>query len=66
MCQQRFCCREKPNGVGQSRVQFQRSFIRPFRMDREYEWFSQRLKDIDSQTTNFGTGRFINSKQLIA
>jgi hypothetical protein len=35
-------------------------------MDCEHERFPQRLKHIDAQTTNLGTGRLIDPKQRIA
>ena len=57
---------EKPHGVQQGRVPFKGSFIHPLRMDREHEWFPQRLEHIDAQATNLGTRRFIDPKQLIA
>jgi hypothetical protein len=54
MRQQLLRCCEKPHGVRQGRMQFERSFIRPLGMDREDERFPQRLEQIDPQTTTLG------------
>ena len=55
MGQQRLRGFEKLHSVRQPCVQFKRSFINPFRMDREHKGFAHRFIYVDAQATGFGT-----------
>jgi hypothetical protein len=58
--------REKLHGVRQRDMEFEGFFVNPLRVDRKYHRFPQRFKYVDAQATGFGTGRFIDPKQLVA
>src|SRR5258708_7633187 len=57
---------KKSNRVRQPRVQFKRLLIHPLGMDRECERSLERLKYIDTQTTNFRSRRLVDPQQFLA
>jgi hypothetical protein len=65
MRQQRLRRLKKLPGVRQGRVQFKRSFVDPFGMNRKHKRLSNGLEYIDGQATWFGARRSINPKQLL-
>ena len=48
---------KKSNSMRQLRVQLKRSLIHPLGMNREHERLPERLKYMDTQTTNFSSRR---------
>jgi hypothetical protein len=57
---------KKSNRVRQLRVQLKRSLVHPLGMYRERERRPERLKYMDSQTTNLSSRRLDDPQQLLA
>jgi hypothetical protein len=66
MSQQLLRGSKKSNRVRELRVQLKRSLIHPLGMNREHERLPQRLKYMDSQTTNFSSRRLVDPQQFLA
>jgi hypothetical protein len=66
MGQQFLRSRKESNRMRELRVQIKRSFIHPLGMNREYERLAERLKYMDTQTTNLSSRSLEDPQQLLA
>jgi hypothetical protein len=57
---------DESNGVGQLRVQVERSLIHPLGVNGEHNRLAERFKDSDGQTARLGASRVGNAQQLLA